>query len=444
MGAAASHAGGGAPSAALAASVNAFGSELFDRLAAEAKPGEHAGLFLSPYGIAQALGMLLNGVEPGGESFCQLQAAVYARGSAAADSQPLEQLNSALRWLSISLVKPPSDDLTVSDANSVWVNAKYALQPGFAEALRGAFDALAAPLTGAAAVNQWVAQETRDKIQSIVTEDVAAQATLILVNAVYFKGLWEHPFKKQSTHPMDFYPLQHGEPALSVAAMFQTYQGRSAVQIAKLPAKVGDASFDCAAVQLPYKGGEYYAVAAMPHGQLSGEAAEGGQRGLATSGGVVPLTQALAACRQALLVRLPGAGEGSAAWHVPNADVKVLLPRFEVEFGATLNDALQALGITRPFSPGDVTKMATTKGGTPVDDLYVSAVIHKVFAKVDEAGTEAAAATAVVMMRAAMPLPREEIELRFDRPFVFAVVHRESGLALFSGEVHRPEAWKQE
>ncbi|KAL4429192.1 hypothetical protein ABPG77_010171 [Micractinium sp. CCAP 211/92] len=428
----------------LPTAINTFGSHLFDHVAGhQADPGD--GLFLSPYGIAQALAMVLNGAEPGGESYRQLQSAVYG-GGPQGDGLALEALNAQLKQLSASLVKPPSEDLTVSDANSAWLAQRYQLLPEYAQALKAVFGTAAQPLTSADAVNSWVLEATHGKIKSIVDQQAVAKATLILINAIYFKGLWLHQFKKTATHGMDFYPLSHSAAPRQVAAMFQTFKGPSAVQVAMLPVKAGGASFAAGAVQLPYRGGEYYAVVAAPRGELSSEAAQNGQRGLVTPSGLVPYGEALTACRQQVLANLPAAGSGNASsspWSVPNADVKVFLPRqaFEIEYSTSLSRSLQALGIRKPFEGGDLTRIAAEPGGAAVADLQVSDVVHKVYAKVDEEGTEAAAATAVIMVRSMMPRPRDEIELRFDRPFAFAVVHGPSGLALFSGEVHSPEEW---
>jgi serine protease inhibitor len=215
-------------------------------------------VFLSPYGIARALGMLLNGAEPGGASERELRALSFGGATT-----PLATLNASLKQLSAALAVEPSDNLAVADANSVWVAPRYTLQQRCANALRAAFAAHSAPLTGAAAVNDWVRAATRGKISSIVNEaavrevrsscweearcraallivcprasperaahaaaapparaptplaaspaahthapaappeppycSARRQATLILVNAIYFKGMWLHPFKK--------------------------------------------------------------------------------------------------------------------------------------------------------------------------------------------------------------------------------------------------------
>ncbi|EFN56639.1 hypothetical protein CHLNCDRAFT_51632 [Chlorella variabilis] len=446
----------------LAVAINAFGNSLFDKVVAEAKPGASAGIFLSPYGIAQALAMVLNGVDPGGDSYQQLQEVVF--GAGAGPGPALDALNTQLKQLSTALVKEPTDDLTVSDANSAWLHQKYGLQAPYARALQSAFGAQAAPLTTAAAINAWVSEATRGKITGIVDDGAVSQAILILVNAVYFKALWQYQFKKASTFPADFHLLQHGAAPLQAATMFQVFKPDSRIQTAVLPATAaGGAALECHAVRLPYRGGEYYAVAAMPGGELSGAAAEGGGLGLVTPGGAtVPYAQALAACRQALLSSLPqlssgGSGNASGLWQVSPKDVKLFLPRqgtlppagrpllplvaspaagFEVEFFASLNQSLQDLGVTKPFAGGDITLIAADSQGNAVGDLFVSDVLHKVYAKVDESGTEAAAVTAIV---ACGP----ELELRFDRPFAFAVVHGPTGLALFCGEVHKPEEFSK-
>lgn len=182
----------------LVAAINSFGSELFDRLRAEVRPprcllaaakrairvdqrisptaqGEpDTDVFLSPYGIARALGMLLNGAEPGGSSEQELRALAFG-GMAAS----LAALNASLQQLSAALSVEPSDDLAVADANSAWVAPRYALQQRYAAALRAAFGAEAAPLTGAAAINDWVSAATRGKISSIVDDAGVSQVRSI-------------------------------------------------------------------------------------------------------------------------------------------------------------------------------------------------------------------------------------------------------------------------
>ena len=170
-----------------------------------------------------------------------------------------------------------------------------------------------------------------------------------------------------------------------------------------------------------------------------GRAAGGGPPVLRLAGGA-EYGAALAACRTAIIGTL-SSSPSPLQWLPPGSPgvhaIRLSLPRFELETSASLAPALRALGLSAPFAGGDLTRMVAGAEG-----LGVSEVLHKVYVKVDEAGTEAAAATAVVMVRSAMVRPPPELVARFDRPFVFAVVHEPSGTALFAGEVWGgPEAW---
>lgn len=241
-----------------------------------------------------------------------------------------------------ALLQPPTADLTVADANSAWLAPRAALQPAYAAALQAGFGAKAAPIASAAEINGWVSEATRGCIKEIVDEGAVRQASaggwrgarlgwrvgrfqerctarcttnasaflfllfgplqaiLILINCVYFKGLWTHQFDKcggraqagqsisapaplprllrrraacfaqprpafpppcrHGTHGADFHPLQHGAPPLRAATMFRVFKGKTAVRFAPaLPAATpGGAAFECAAVQLPYRGDEFY------------------------------------------------------------------------------------------------------------------------------------------------------------------------------------------
>lgn len=446
----------------LTNAVNTFGERLFQAL--PQAPDGAAGVFLSPVCIAQALAMLLNGVEPGGESYTQLQQAVF--GASPGNELGLDSLNSQLHELSASLVKGSDGaNLTVADANSAWVAQRYSLQPGYSQALSKYFSAQVQPITTAQVVNDWVSTATRGKITRIVDDDALRQATCVLINALYFKGLWEMPFKNPNTGPVPFHSLQ-GRTS-DAAMMYQQFKPRDSIKVARFQASLagagpgagafadvagtgapgsGAAGVPCIALQLPYKGGDFAAVLAMPEGNLS-STSEGAPLHM---GSGLPYAAALAGCRASLLAGLAqGAGVAAAGagppltWQAPGMQVKLWLPRFEVEFGASLSSALRLLGVTKPFQGGDITRVAASQDGTPVGDLQVSDVIHKVYVKVDEAGTEAAAVTAVMMLKSAMVREPPTLTLKFDRPFTFAVVHLGSGAALFVGEVQQPEVWGQ-
>ena len=151
---------------------------------------------------------------------------------------------------------------------------------------------------------------------------------------------------------------------------------------------------------------------------------------------------ALSACRETLISQLApiqdSSNKDTLTLQWKREGIRLYLPRFEVEFQANLNDALKAAGLGPIFQGGDFTNL-TTAG-----DLEVSDVMQKVYVKVDESGTEAAAGTAMFMRyRSAEIEPPKQLRIRIDRPFVFSIVHEESGVALFIGEVYRPELWEK-
>lgn len=377
-------------------------------------------MFLSPWGIAHALAMVLQGSREGSDSQRQLLSTVYSSPAGAA------AVRSAVQSLTASLTANSSGKedsvLTVSDANSAWVKADVALTETYVTALKDFFAAQAGPLNSAAEVNAWVSEHTHGKITEIIDEATAKQAALILVNAIYFKGIFEKAFGESDTAPLSF-TMMDGT-SMDATMMYLHLKKGNAVSGARFSAGGGD----CVAVKMAYQGGAYYAVAAMPDGELA--PADGGPLKLADGR---DYAAALAACREGMI----GGGKPLTWKTIGDPEitaVKLYFPRFEVEFGAGLSDALKAMGLTGMFRPGDFTEM-TAEG-----DLAVSDVVHKTYVKVDEKGTEAAAATAVVMLRAAFR-PEPELFVRFDRPFAFAVVHEASGLALFVGEVYSPERW---
>jgi hypothetical protein len=169
-------------------------------------------VFLSPYGIARALGMLLNGAEPGGASERELRALSFGGATT-----PLAALNASLKQLSAALSVEPSDNLAVADANSVWVAPRYALQQRYAAALRAAFAAQAAPLTGAAAVNDWVHAATRGKISSIVDDAAVSQVRSSCWEEACFRAAYAHRLRLHP-HPSILLALQRRSPALPARA----------------------------------------------------------------------------------------------------------------------------------------------------------------------------------------------------------------------------------
>ncbi len=302
-------------------------------------------------------------------------------------------------------------------------------------------------------MNYWVSEATHGKITEIIDQGAAQQASLVLVNAIYFKGLWASAFSKSDTMRLNFYKMDGSQ--MDSPFMYLFLKKGESITATRFTTAAGTA---CVAVRMAYQGGAYSAIVAMPEMEINPP----------VSG--TPLTlqngedyaTAVAACRETLISKLTpassvsasssseagastssGGGTGKALEWKALGDpdmkaVKIYLPRFEIEFGTSLSTALQHAGLGALFQPGDFTGIAADGGS-----LSVSDVVHKVYVKVDEMGTEAAAATAVMMVKSMQMRPPPELFVKFDKPFVFTVVHDESGLALFTGEVYKPEEWKE-
>jgi len=214
---------------------------------------------------------------------------------------------------------------------------------------------------------------------------------LVLANAIYFNAAWAEPFQESQTQDGPFYLLDGGQ--VTVPMMHQT------------------ASFGYAegegyqAVELPYDGRELSMVILLP---AAGKF-ESFEDSL-DAGRVDAITSDLASER-----------------------VILTMPKFEVESSFSLGDALPEMGMPLAFSMD-----ADFSGIDGRRDLYIGAVIHKAFVSVDEAGTEAAAATIVIMPAMAAPDPEEPIEVTIDRPFIFFIRDIETGAILFVGRVVNP------
>jgi serpin B len=369
----------------------AFGAALYRLLAADT-----GNLVFSPVSIAAALRMTLCGAH--GDTAAELAAALYLDGPQAAAE--------GLRLLSAGLAEVPSDGVVFRAPNTMWVQSGLPLVPGFTATLREAAavsvrdaDFRRAAEPARQEINDLVAKQTEDKITGLLAPgSLDAGTRLVLANAIYLHAAWAFPFPETATDDGPFYPdgPPGGGPAFAGAPVTAAMMRLRA----ELRYLRGDGY---QAVVLPYRGGRLAMTIVLPDGPL----------------GSLP----------------PGlAGHlANLSRRASRRQVTLVLPRFrqEAEFG--LIPVLRQLGVEKAFGPE-----ADFSGITTAEPLYISAVAHKAYIEVAEWGTEAAAATAVVMAAMAMGRPAEPVTVTVDHPFLFAITDTSTGLPLFLGQVTRP------
>jgi serpin B len=246
-------------------------------------------------------------------------------------------------------------------------------------------------------INSWVAEQTRDRITDLLPEPaISSDTRLVVVNAVYFLGRWLDQFDPQDTLDERF-TFADGTGA-DVPLMRRTGYLRHG------------RTDGVTVVEIPYRGSELAMTLIIP------DAASG-----------LPRVES----------RLTA--ERFSEWisALSSSEVRLVMPRFEMKAKIALSEHLKELGMQQAFDPDAADFFGM--GRPPVEGmrLYISEAFHQAFVKVDEVGTEAAAATAVVMALAGGP-PAEPTEIRADRPFIFAIRDLGSGTILFIGRVVDP------
>jgi serpin B len=366
-----------------AAGSNAFALKLYGEL--RGKKVEN--LFFSPLSISAALGLV--NVGAAGKT-------AQALDQALVPGLPHEQGTVALAQLVQRYVQSRGD-ATLEVANRLWSRSGLPILPAYAAALQQHFGAaqesvdFSKPEAARQRINAWVKQQTREKIGELLGRNALDPNTeLVLTNAVYFLGTWQHPFDPAKTSDAPF-TLPSGEKP-SVPFMHQVLKvhGNAAdgVQVVELPyGKQGTLAFD---LLLP-------------------DAAEG-------------ITALESKLNPVLL--------GSLLDGLHAARVTLALPRFSERSQFELRQPLTAMGLGGLFAKPDLSAMTSAKG------ISISAVVHQAFVDVNEKGTEAAAATAVIGSRSLQRMP--DMAVTADHPFLFLIRDTATGGILFLGRVADP------
>lgn len=370
---------------ALAAGHTAFGLALYQLL-----HGEAGNLFFSPYSIAQAFTMLSAGAR--GNTAKQIADVLRS-------AFPQDHLHSAANALDLALTSrgAAQDGFQLEIANSVWGQRDHTFRPEFLDLLAENYgaglrtiDFRSAPDSARQKINAAIAQQTHDKIKELLPPDsIDAQTAMVLANAIYFNAKWRYPFKSNHTSDWPFH-LDGGGTVITPLMS----------QMASLDF-VKRADYE--GVILPYQGGVSMLVI-MPR-----------------EGGMSAFEQSLSVERLQAIRREMG-GEYIA----------LSLPKFTHQSASvSLRQALTQLGMGDAFSSGNA-DFSGIDGG---HDLYVNDAFHQAMVRVDEEGTEAAAATAAVVEPAAGP----SAQIVIDRPFIFAIQDDATGALLFMGRIMNPK-----
>lgn len=365
----------------------------------EVTSDEDANLIFSPFSIEQAFGMLMGAARDNTEA--QIAATMHY-------TLPQNTLHPAFAALNTDLADREAagggegERLQLNIANSIWAQDGFPFRPTYTDLLQTYYggglrfmDFAAEPENARQTINEWIEQETEDKIRDMLPPGAVDQLTrMVLVNAIYFNGSWLYPFADRGTQDQPFTLLDGS--TVTVPMMMQQeslgYGQGEGFQV----------------VELPYFGGDMAMLIVLPDaGQFD-----------------------------AIQAQLDSAFFDMARSTLGYRPVLLHMPRFEFESELSLNVILQGLGMTDVFDPNAANLTGMFDPAATDENLFVTAALHKAYIGVDEAGTEAAAATAIMV--GTTSLPPAPVEVQLDRPFVYTIYDRQTGVILFLGQVMNP------
>jgi serpin B len=372
-------------SAEVAPAINDLGLRLLRTLT----DGSGANTMVSPLSVSLALAMTYNGA-----SGTTRTAMAETLGIAAISTEQFNRSNRSL----LDRIQKADPAVQIEIANALWLQSGFRINPGFLRLSHDFFDAVPEsldfagnPRRAAIHINDWVKQRTQGKIPEII-KDLARSTVLVLTDAVYFKGRWAVPFDQKATKSRSFH--LPGGRSVTVPMMAQRGEYRY----------LETDSFQ--AIRLPYGHDQFAMYIFLPR----------------QSTGLPDLLRSLDQqhWNQWLAKLLARKGQ-------------IVLPRFEVTYGHQLNHALTAMGMGIAFGgEADFSRIHPPPGWLRINDVE-----HKTYMKVDEEGTEAAAATSVGIV-ATFVMGTPPFEMIVDHPFFCAIAEQHSGAMLFAGIVTNP------
>jgi serpin B len=356
---------------------------------------EEGNIFYSPYSISAALAMTYAGARGDTEKQMAGTLQFYL---------PQNQLHPTFNFLDQELASrgegakgKDGEGFRLNIVNAIWGQKDYTFLVSFLDTLAENYgaglrivDFINETEPSRIIINDWASDETGGRIKDLIPQGAITQMTrLVLTNAIYFNAAWQYPFDEDATSPGIFYLLNGDEVTVPMMEQQESFS------YAK-----GD---NYQVVELPYDGQELSMVIILPD-----------------SGQFETFEEAMGYQNIKDVIE-----------NLERREVRLTMPKFEFDSSFSLKKALTEMGMPVAFSAD-----ADFSGMTGNKDLFVSDVIHKAFVSVDEAGTEAAAATAVIMDLTAMP--DTPVEVTLNRPFIFLIRDIETGAILFLGRVMNP------
>jgi len=375
---------------------SAFALELYQAL-----KGEEGNLFYSPHSISLALAMTYAGAR--GETAQQMADTLHFL-------LEQERLHPAFNWLDAELAKrgeaaegKDGEGFRLNIVNAIWGQKDYEFLSNFLDVLAKNYgaglrilDFMTETEKSRVTINDWVSDQTEGRIKDLIPPGVIDELTrLVLTNAIYFNAAWAYPFDKKMTADGPFYLLDGGQvivPMMKQTESFGYTEGEG-----------------YQAVELLYDGDELSMVILLPE-----------------AGNFELFEEGLQAQQVSDIIN------GLRLTHVA-----LTMPKFEFDSEFGLKDILAGMGMPIAFSPYDA-DFSGMNGKLETERLFISDVVHKAFVAVDEAGTEAAAATAVIVGTTAVP--ESPVEVTLDHPFIFLIRDIDTGAILFIGRVLNPGA----
>lgn len=363
-----------------------IGIQVFNQVV---KNKPHDNVVISPHGVASVLGMLQLGAD--GKTKKQLTTAMRYK---------VNVVGKILKRINKAIVAKKNKDI-VSTANAVFANSGFKMEEPFVSKNKEVFHSQVRSIdfqdrnTAASMINQWVKNETKGMIDNLISPELidSSMTRLVVINALYFKGLWKSRFQPENTKKRTFHGPDGKAYQVPMLAQLSLFRSGSASTPSGLWYNV---------IELPYHGGSVSMLVALPTDEST------------------PLSAIIPHISTKTL----------QSWMTMNPKrVQLILPKFTVEADADLKDPLRNLGITDMF---DSSKANFTKI-TRSEQIYVSHMLQKAKIEVKEDGTKASAATTAILIARSSP-PWFIV----DRPFLFFIRHNPTGAVLFTGQINKP------